>query len=633
MRKSLVALPLLALTACGGGGGGTDESPTNPNATPPTIVSSGSFSQGESVEIALLSPTQAISNIQWRQTSGESVTFHAANSKVISFAAPTTGDYTFEASYTDSNGQNASLSHSFSVSGESSLLSALLSHAVVEENDVSLRAYVDENTSFDSIKWTQTAGPQVKLTGDASSGSLDEQAAIFFDAPSVSQDTLFTFEVTLSANNASYVDTVYVLVENSNVNVASRLAPFSNRLANVYAYKASSPYADNLVDCVYSNALTLATSCRVSDLPLIAHDNENPSLDDIMDRVVVSHDWMGERFEQWMEAFDEYNDFKNLLRATTAIVISYDIRPSFYHPYTGAIYLDPDDLWLTPEERDTINQAPDFRAAFGSTLQFEMPWRYTLNNESVYYFPYIEQRASRDLASTKYAFASLLYHELAHANDYFPPSKWASISGSENYVDYVDNQLNHIKSIQLNDLYPLRGDEMFALAQVRFRGADASATQQSYTTDDVANFFKVEKAPQFYSYSSTREDYAILFDGFMMQARYGVMRDVGVSDQEYDNVVWGQRGREGEEQIKPRLKFTVAEILPEFSNADAVIDNLPAPIALPTGVHWRDTRVLSETARPAKQKSLAEQLLDFSNESNVRLMPIENRRFKEVKLN
>ncbi|WP_448548610.1 PKD domain-containing protein [Thalassotalea fusca] len=633
MKKSLVALSLIALTACGGGGGGTDEAPTIPSAQAPTIVSSGSYSQGESVEIALLSPTQAISNIQWRQTSGESVTFHAANSKVISFAAPATGDYAFEVSYTDSNGQNASLSHSFSVSGDSSLLSALLSHAVVESNKVSLRAYVDENTSFDSIKWTQTAGPQISLSGDTSAGSLDEQAAIFFDAPNVAQDMLLTFDVTMSANSESYVDTVYVLVENSSVAVDNVNSIHGSRVANVHAFNATSPYANTLVGCVYSNAWHINNSCSFSDLPLIAHDNEHPSLDDIMDRVVVSHNWMGERFQQWMEAFDEHDDFKNLLRATSAIVISYDIRPSFYHPYSGAIYLDPDDLWLTPEERDTINQAPDYRAAFGSTLQFEMPWRYTLNNESVYYFPFIEQRASRELEHTKHAFASLLYHELAHANDYFPPSRWQSISSSTTYVSYVNSQLNNIKSIQLNDVFPLGGNEMFGLAEVRFRGADASATQQSYTTEDVANFFSVEQAPQFYSYTSTREDYAILFDGFMMQARYGIMRDVGVSDQEYDNVVWGQRGREGDEQIKPRLKFTVAEILPEFSEADTLIDNLPAPIALPTGVHWRDTRVLSETARPAKQKSLAEQLLDFSSASKVRLMPIENRRFKEVTLN
>ena len=73
----------------------------------------------------------------------------------------------------------------------------------------------------------------------------------------------------------------------------------------------------------------------------------------------------GQRFKEFLETMDPHGDFKNLLRATTAIVISYDVRPSYYWVVTGAIHLDPDNLWLTPDERDTINQAPDYRASFG----------------------------------------------------------------------------------------------------------------------------------------------------------------------------------------------------------------------------------------------------------------------------
>ena len=50
-----------------------------------------------------------------------------------------------------------------------------------------------------------------------------------------------------------------------------------------------------------------------------------------------------------------------IMRGVTAIVISYDIRPSFYWQGTGAIYIDPERLWLTTAEQSTIDQTPDYR--------------------------------------------------------------------------------------------------------------------------------------------------------------------------------------------------------------------------------------------------------------------------------
>jgi hypothetical protein len=121
--------------------------------------------------------------------------------------------------------------------------------------------------------------------------------------------------------------------------------------------------------------------------------------------------------------------------------------------------------------------------------------------------------------------------------------------------------------------------------------------QIAYTMEDVANMFKTEGAPQFYSYSSTREDLAILFDGFMMHARYGVSRDVAVSDQAYSDIVWGQRDRMGEEWIKPRMSFVTNRILPEYSEANSVIQNLSPPLALDDSKTWRNSVVLDSTQR------------------------------------
>ena len=107
-----------------------------------------------------------------------------------------------------------------------------------------------------------------------------------------------------------------------------------------------------------------------------------------------------------------------LLRATNAIVISYDIRPSFYWVATGAIYLDANNFWRTPQERDTLNTRPDYRSGFGSELDFTTSWRYVKNG--AYYFPNIStanvaDRLPRDVSDVEAALSYLLYHELAHA--------------------------------------------------------------------------------------------------------------------------------------------------------------------------------------------------------------------------
>ena len=197
------------------------------------------------------------------------------------------------------------------------------------------------------------------------------------------RDTIITFSVTATEadNTVTYSDKVAVLIEPA-AEIGNN-AYFKDRKATVFAYNSTSPYADNLGACVYTN--TLISSCTLAKVPLLAAEvnssSATPSIASIMDRVVVSHQWMGDRFKEFLTDNDINHDIKKLLRATTAIVISYDIRPSFYWAATGAIYLDAENFWLTPQERDTINEAPDFRADFGNDLQFIIPWRYIKDND------------------------------------------------------------------------------------------------------------------------------------------------------------------------------------------------------------------------------------------------------------
>ena len=56
-----------------------------------------------------------------------------------------------------------------------------------------------------------------------------------------------------------------------------------------------------------------------------------------------------------------------------------------------------------------------------------MPWRYVKDNSyASYYYPE-DMRVTRQASDGLYRLASLMYHELAHANDFFAQSTWAKL--------------------------------------------------------------------------------------------------------------------------------------------------------------------------------------------------------------
>ena len=594
----------LLINACGGSSSTTSPINTPAVTTDPTsnientiIVNDSSLISKQAVELILFFPTGDITKIQWTQTGGTQVNFLAGRSKVIAFTPPTAGDYSFNVTF-KLNGVSKTLSKTITVNNGNSLISARLGHAAFEGNKVSLHAWLDNSLNAKSVTWQQISGPTVNLTNHKTG-----DAVIFFTAPNVNKDTMLKFQAQASDGSSTYSDTVTVLVKNTTAIKSN--AYFDQRVAKVFPYNANSPYKDKLVACLYNN--TLSSSCKLNDIPLIAQQTLTPTVNDIMNRVLVSHQWMGDRFKAFLQTYDIHNDFKNLLRATTGIVISSDIRPSFFWAATGAIYLDANNFWLTPNERDTINEAPDYRAAFGSDLQFLIPWRYVKNNN--YASPYIpsDQRITRQSQDALYKLSSLLFHELAHANDFFPSSKWQTYNMNSRALDAA--QTNNAKSDKLAVLYPLQSEKMRSLAQVSFAGNTATTTQKAYLPTDISGFFSPDIASDYYAFSTTREDYAMLFEETMMVTRYSVQRDIAVTNQPTGSVVyandyivnWGERGRIGETNIKPRANYVVQQVLPEL-DSNAIINALPTPIPMISGQDWVQNLTLTNSPKSSVSK-------------------------------
>nr|PMH99522.1 hypothetical protein BCU55_14390 [Shewanella sp. 10N.286.48.A6] len=632
MKNNMAITAILAsvtfLSACGGSS--DSSSPGDPETTLPinvcetssglTTVNNGTelnfnveqqyyVNQSASITVGVSNQNSNDYQFNWQQTAGPALDISSENSPVLAFYIPEAADYSFTVEAT--SGQ-ISYSDKISISAAqmSQQLNVYSDHQVVAGNDVSLRLGQINNQVPSNIQWCYFSDQQISL-------DLTNAERPLFTAPdNIAEDTFVGLKVTADFAGETLTDEVFVLVTKQN---AITSPYFDSPIAKTYAYNSASPYAINAQRCVYSNQLN--QTCELNDLPLIGQQLDSETIADVMDRVVVSHDWMGRNFEQFLTEADPNSDFIKLLQSVSAVVISYDIRPSFYWVATGAIYLDPEYLWLSPTERDTINEAPDYRSDFGNDLKFIMPWRYVKNNDyvSISYDRAIRQ--SRTIADLTPRLASLMYHELAHANDFFPRSTHSQLQGPTLIDDFYRRaNSNSLVSDQLQNIEPLTSAEMYGLAAVSFLGETADATQKAYVPSDVTSFFLTDYANDFYNYSSTREDAAMLFEEAFMSHRYQIQRDVAVTDTDNLIVDWGQRGRIGADELSTRAAFVINQMMPEV-DGESLLNGLPAPINMIAGQDWFDNVDIS----PALSRSMSRVTTMSNISANSTAVTLHNR--------
>jgi hypothetical protein len=352
------------------------------------------------------------------------------------------------------------------------------------------------------------------------------------------------------------------------------------------SYISSTDYSASIVGCIADDG-----ACTLETLPLVGMVNDAPTVDQIMNQLVVSHSWMGVRFREMLSIMPA--EMLLLFRAVTAVVISSDIRPSHYRPGTGAIYLDPALLWQTNQEKATIGQDPDFRSNFGKDLQFIRVWRFVIGGENAWQSYSLTGNAVRTLNDTKVAFSWLLYHELAHANDCASPQNWASFDQTQTFGANSSAQMDAGTCVfQLLDTQMgLLSQTWLGLAQVFYQGADSNQGQRNMTAIEAGDAFAADHAHDAYSYSSQREDVAMAFEAAMMKKHFNADRDMAIipqfTDFSCDNagIKWGQRGRMAVPEVLPRTQFVTERILPTV-NFDSFYQNLTPAIDINFDHNW-----------------------------------------------
>lgn len=338
---------------------------------------------------------------------------------------------------------------------------------------------------------------------------------------------------------------------------------------DLHPYQQSSDSAV-LKKCVKATA---AFSCTLLELPFIGQKTKTPSEKDILNRVIVSHNWMGDRFKKILAKLPD--DIKLLLRSVTAIVIDDDIRPSFYTINTGAIYLDPASFWLTNSEKDDIGKETDFRSSFGNDLSFLEFWVYTKNYQRAYGTNKgtLYNTIERTLDDITLPLAHLLYHELAHANDFAPFDDIQGFDKTDNIYNTLFRHLDngHVLAKKLNQDTPLNSATLASLAKVRFRGETATAEQKQLAADYIGALFSADGAVVHYSYNSIYEDVANLFATAMMKYHYNINIDhafiypTNMTPAKCSDYIvgWGTRNRMANPLVINRTKYVVEHILPQ----------------------------------------------------------------------
>ncbi|MBT9494315.1 MAG: hypothetical protein IV107_18660 [Paucibacter sp.] len=614
IRRHVLKLGLLAqvliLTACGGGGDSGSAAPEPaPLPVPPLsaecqpgsvakLVQEATPLPGRNTEIALLACSgKSLSSLSWRQSAGAALNPLSARSQAITVAPAVGQAYRFELSYQD--GQGSNFSHSVQLEAKAAASDTAVSlrgePSVLAGGRSSVRVTSDQMSEADwaqaTILWRQLDGPTVDL-GDT------HAPRVVFTAPQTAQDAMLRLQATITLPNGSQLSGQFnLLVQAPPPGVpAEPLFPANDPVSRVYPYLPQGPFASALDECIYNPRLSNSNLCTLGKLPLLgqASGGQVPTVEQVMQRVLVSNDWMGEVFERFLREQDPHADYRRMLASVTAIVIGGRVRPSFYWNATGAIYLDASNLWLTPEQRDTVSESPDPRSNNGAALNYASPWRYVKNNQHAYNSLAREPRLGRPLDEAVYSLGSLLYHELTHAADFMPPRLHAGLP-----TDKRVYQAGPARGLSQNlyEQYPFYSRELQGLAKVLSFGATPTALQISYLPTDIAHFFSMDRVSDDYAYSVpdgqafSREDAAMLLEETMMQLRYGVLRDYAVTNKLAEGalsadliVTWGQRGRIGEAAIKPRAKLVLAEAMPWIDAA--LVDTLAPPLALRPGQSW-----------------------------------------------
>jgi hypothetical protein len=234
-------------------------------------------------------------------------------------------------------------------------------------------------------------------------------------------------------------------------------------------------------DAVFNRCITgnadpdVLEACDLPYVEVPGNPRED-QVESVLSSTLISHDWQKERFKSFL--LKTRPEILSMLSCVKGVAISSDIRPSFYYPPSGAIYLDARYFATTEDEVGTVSTKPDAREQNFDQIDLLFFTVDTVKPKT------IEEALYLDLEG-------LLAHELAHACDF----KAAALNGKH-----------------LSDELPETPENaVFHLAQWLFFG-DAAAKEKlaKYTPAEIGKSFEESPIVDIYGYGNQFEHLAMI---------------------------------------------------------------------------------------------------------------------------
>ncbi|NRA41121.1 MAG: hypothetical protein HRU21_02300 [Pseudomonadales bacterium] len=375
-----------------------------------------------------------------------------------------------------------------------------------------------------------------------------------------------------------------------------------------------------IANCLYFNKITPDRTCSIAENPFIASSSVTPTKAQIMEKLIVSDQWMADNFAKVLDQAPA--EMLTLFSSVTGIAIHRDIRPAYFWTATGGIYLDPIYLWETAEQLATVSQQQDFRIKEGGeTLDYVSFTSYYKDGAPAW----TSEADARDQQDVLYMMSALLFHELAHARDAYPVDAILEASSEEFTYQLADRVEDIGASVtkQLGRLFPLGSQVLKDLASIRYSGPneELNITTDFFalSADDLAAEFVPDGANDDYSYYAREfdgmrnyyEDTAMLFEEAMLKIHFDIDKEYGFANivgnqgdcSDYD-VVMQITNRIFDDSVKNRASLVVNGLLP--NNAYQAyflqdIDRAPLQFCVPQS----DSRseLSQSAAKPSTQNS------------------------------
>ncbi len=362
----------------------------------------------------------------------------------------------------------------------------------------------------------------------------------------------------------------------------------------VHLYNPAQPNADKIKTCAFANENE--KSCAVNESPLIGMGKDSITIEDILDKTMSSKPEYIETFRYVLNKMPR--ETLSMFGAVNAVVISERINPSFYTYRSGAIYLSASYFWKTPEEKAVATVTKDYRESFGMTLQF---------SETNDYINMKSKQSAYDALSKKYRtnddlfplLSRLLWHELAHANDFFPKSFYNSqdLEASKTFYEITDLRWDKKQILSQNLKTNLNSEILLRMGEVLYQGDTATQKDLDTSARAIVEEYKNDSAADLYAYSTPREDLAMLVEKSFMYHYYGFssytlfikypQANFTVPESFDYPIAGGIKDKVADNKVKERVQGVLEGIF-DYSLSQRVLGSLDQikPVDIPEDTGW-----------------------------------------------